>query len=79
MCVKEWVFHHELCQNLTLSHALTDILTQVLNMTLIDGDKNKQQEWLRGFEVRWKRVTTRIRKIHQSRDGHYAPFFHAID
>ena len=28
--------------NLTLSHAATDILTLVLNMTLIDSDKNKQ-------------------------------------
>ena len=27
--------------NLTLSHAATDILTLVLNMTLIDSDKNE--------------------------------------
>ena len=42
--------------NLTLSHAATDILTLVLNMTLIDSDKNKQDGgWIEYYTGKMKK------------------------
>ena len=52
--LKDQVFDHQVCQNPTLSHALTDILTLVLNKTLMNGDKNKQPRLKWCFEIRWK-------------------------
>ena len=56
MCKKtktlQKVFDHQVCQNPTFSHALTDILTLVLNKTLMNGDKNKQPRLKWCFEIR---------------------------
>ena len=56
-----------------------DILTLVVNSTLMDGNKNKRVEevclkcvflW-DSFEIRWKGWQRKISNIHQSRVGHF--------